>query len=117
MDRISVPGYMSISVPAYGATLTNFPSPVMRRSMGRPALNLEETKVRLNAGQKERIIALVGEQRMSAYIRETLEKRLLEDEAAAATGQAGPGNQPMPSRNGRKPGLLKDLPRSGAKRP
>ncbi|MGE8128921.1 hypothetical protein ACQKQD_18270 [Methylobacterium sp. NPDC080182] len=51
--------------------------------MGRPALNLEETKVRLNAGQKDRIIALVGEQRMSAYIRETLEARLQKDEAAA----------------------------------
>jgi hypothetical protein len=58
----------------------NFPSPVTARRMGRPALNLEETKVRLAAGAKSRIIALVGEQRMAAYIRDAVEEKLQRDE-------------------------------------
>jgi hypothetical protein len=58
----------------------NIPSPVMARRMGRPALNLEETKIRLAAGAKARIIALVGEQRMAAYIRDAVEEKLLRDE-------------------------------------
>jgi hypothetical protein len=73
---------VSISVPAYFGVLMHFPSPVMRRRMGRPALNLEETKVRLNAGMKDRVIALVGEQRMASYIREAVEERLRRDEEA-----------------------------------
>lgn len=58
----------------------SFSSPVMSRRMGRPALNLEETKVRLSAGAKARIIALVGENRMAAYIRDAVEEKLQRDE-------------------------------------
>lgn len=84
MDKITVPAYMSISVPAYEAILTNIPSPVMGRRMGRPAMNLEETKVRLNAGAKERIIALVGEQRMATFIRTAVEEKLQREEDSTA---------------------------------
>lgn len=55
-------------------------SPVTSRRMGRPALNVEETKVRLNAGAKKRIAALVGENRMSAFIREAVEEKLAREE-------------------------------------
>lgn len=44
--------------------------------MGRPPLNVEETKVRLTAGSKQRISALVGENRMAAFIREAVENEL-----------------------------------------
>lgn len=65
-------------------------------AVGRPALNLEETKVRLNAGQKDRIIALVGEQRMAAFIREAIEEKL------AAT-EAQPPRKPSSARERTKP--------------
>lgn len=52
--------------------------------MGRPPLNVEETKLRLNAGSKQRIAALVGKQRMAAYIRDAVEEKLLRDEKCAA---------------------------------
>ncbi|BAU93332.1 hypothetical protein MPPM_4727 [Methylorubrum populi] len=52
--------------------------------MGRPAMNLEETKVRLNAGAKERIIALVGEQRMATFIRTAVEEKLQREEDSTA---------------------------------
>jgi predicted DNA-binding protein len=50
-------------------------------------MNLEETKVRLSSGQKERIIALVGSKAMAAFIREAVEYELQRregDEAAKA---------------------------------
>lgn len=56
------------------------PSPVTTRRMGRPPLNVEETKVRLNAGSKQRIAALVGENRMAAFIREAVEEKLSREE-------------------------------------
>lgn len=68
----------------------------MRRRMGRPALNLEETKVRLNAGQKDRIIALVGEQRMAAFIREAIEEKLAAAEAQAPRKQSSVRNRTKP---------------------
>ena len=58
----------------------NFSSPVMTRRMGRPPLNVEETKVRLNAGSKQRIATLVGENRMAAFIREAVEEKLRREE-------------------------------------
>ena len=48
--------------------------------MGRPSLNVEETKVRLTAGVKDRIIALVGKQRMAAFIRDAVEVALAKAE-------------------------------------
>lgn len=87
---------VSISVPAYFGALMKIPSPVKGRRMGRPALNLEETKVRLNAGMKDRIVALVGEQRMAAFIREAIEEKL------AAT-EAQPPRKPSSARERTKP--------------
>lgn len=48
--------------------------------MGRPALNVEETKVRLTAGAKQRIIALVGKNRMAEFIRAAILEKLERDE-------------------------------------
>lgn len=49
--------------------------------MGRPPMNVKETKVRLTNEQRQRIIALVGDQRMAAFIREAVDEKL-EREAA-----------------------------------
>lgn len=49
--------------------------------MGRPPMNVKETKVRLTDEQRQRIIALVGDQRMAAFIREAIDEKL-EREAA-----------------------------------
>lgn len=67
-----------------------FQPPVTRRRMGRPAMNLEETNVRLNAGSKKRIASLVGENRMSAFIREAVEEKLKREEKAAAAAHKRP---------------------------
>lgn len=71
---------MSISVPAFLWLLMQIPSPVITRGMGRPAMNLEETKVRLNAGSKARITALVGENRMAEFIRVAVEQAITDAE-------------------------------------
>jgi predicted DNA-binding protein len=44
--------------------------------MGRPPLNLVETKVRLRDDQPERIEALVGANRMATFIREAIDREL-----------------------------------------
>jgi predicted DNA-binding protein len=44
--------------------------------MGRPSLNVIETKVRLSADHRKRIEALVGENRMAQFIREAVENEL-----------------------------------------
>lgn len=44
--------------------------------MGRPPLNVKETKVRLTQEQRERIEALVGPNRMAVFIREAIEAEL-----------------------------------------
>lgn len=44
--------------------------------MGRPSLNVKETKVRLTDDQRERITALVGPNRMAGFIREAIEEKL-----------------------------------------
>lgn len=54
----------------------NFSSPVTARRMGRPALNVKETKVRLTDEQRRRIEALVGPNRMALFIREAVEAEL-----------------------------------------
>jgi len=48
----------------------------MGRRMGRPPLNVKETKVRLTAAQRQRIEALVGPNRMAEFIREAIEREL-----------------------------------------
>lgn len=44
--------------------------------MGRPPLHVKETKVRLTDEQRQRIEALVGQNRMAAFIREAVENEL-----------------------------------------
>ena len=49
--------------------------------MGRPPLEVKETKVYLAPGQKERIVALVGTYGSSKFIREAVETELLRRES------------------------------------
>lgn len=49
--------------------------------MGRPPLNVKETKVRLTDEMRARIEALVGPNRMAAFIREAIENELTKREA------------------------------------
>lgn len=49
--------------------------------MGRPPLNVKETKVRLTDEQKSRIAALVGGSKMAAFIREAVDRELERREA------------------------------------
>ena len=81
---------VSISVSAYRGLLITFPSPVMTRRMGRPAMNLEETKVRLTAGAKARIITLVGDNQMATFIRHAVDEaiRRAESEKQKANGRS-----------------------------
>lgn len=52
--------------------------------MGRPPLEVKETKVYLAPSQRERIAALVGTYGSSKFIREAVEAELLRREAEAA---------------------------------
>lgn len=67
---------MSISGDAFSMTLTNFSGTDTPTRMGRPPLNVKETKVRLTDEQRQRIEALVGPNRMAAFIREAVENEL-----------------------------------------
>lgn len=49
--------------------------------MGRPPLNLQDMKIRLSQETKERIVALVGNYRIAAFIREAVENELARREA------------------------------------
>ncbi len=51
--------------------------------MGRPPLNAIETKIRLTAVARARIVALVGEYRMAVFIREAIDAELERRERAA----------------------------------
>lgn len=57
-------------------TLTRFQGTDMGHRMGRPSLHVKETKVRLTDEQRQRIEALVGPNRMAAFIREAVENEL-----------------------------------------
>ena len=50
--------------------------------MGRPPLQVKETKVRLTDEQRQRIAALVGTYGMAAFIREAVEAELQRRENA-----------------------------------
>lgn len=56
--------------------LTNISGTDTPPRMGRPPLNVKETKVRLTDEQRHRIEALVGKNRMAAFIREAIEAEL-----------------------------------------
>lgn len=54
--------------------------------MGRPPLNVRETKVRLSEEARLRIEALVGPNRMANFIREAIENELARREQSQAAG-------------------------------
>lgn len=60
--------------------MTNISGTVNPRRMGRPPLNVKETKVRLTDEQRRRIEALVGPNRMAVFIREAVEAELVRRE-------------------------------------
>lgn len=61
--------------------MTNFPGTDSKARMGRPPLNVKETKVRLTLETRDRIEAIVGPNRMAAFIREAVENELARREA------------------------------------
>lgn len=56
--------------------LTDFSGTVTQHRMGRPPLNVRETKVRLSDEARRRIEALVGANRMAGFIREAVDNEL-----------------------------------------
>ena len=56
--------------------------------MGRPPLNLRETKIYLSADQKARIEAIAGINRMSAWIRAAIDSELDRQEADARNARS-----------------------------
>ena len=56
--------------------LTSISGTVTGSRMGRPPLNVVETKVRLPAGTGERIDALIGKNKRAEFIREAVEAEL-----------------------------------------
>lgn len=56
--------------------MTDAAAPAIARPMGRPPLNVKETKVRLTDEQRDRIAALVGTYGMSKFIREAIDNEL-----------------------------------------
>lgn len=69
-----------------GRILTNIPGTDTASRMGRPPLNVKETKVRLTDEQRQRIEALVGPNRMAVFIREAIDNELERREAEASKG-------------------------------
>lgn len=60
-----------------GGALTHFPVSDTSARMGRPPLNVKPTLVRLPDDVRERIVALIGPNKMAAFIREAVEKELV----------------------------------------
>lgn len=56
--------------------LTDIQGTVTPARMGRPSLNVKETKVRLTDEQRAKITAIVGPNRMAVFIREAIEEKL-----------------------------------------
>lgn len=56
--------------------------------MGRPPLNVKETKVRLSEESRRRIEALVGPNRMAEFIREAIEAELKRREQLTGSSPA-----------------------------
>ena len=50
--------------------------PKAKKAMGRPALGVYSTNVRLFDEQRDRIVKLVGARGMAAFIREAIEREL-----------------------------------------
>lgn len=64
--------------------LTHFPVSDMPRRMGRPALGIKPTQVRLSEDDRERIRELVGDSGMASFIREAVSEKLRREERKAA---------------------------------
>ena len=64
--------------------LTHFQGTDTPPRMGRPALNVKETKVRLTDEQRQRIEALVGPNRMATFIRDAVDREIARREAEKA---------------------------------
>jgi hypothetical protein len=65
-------------------TLTSAEVAATPSGMGRPPLNVKETKVRLTDEQRQRIEAIVGKNRMAAFIRDAIEHELERREAGTS---------------------------------
>jgi hypothetical protein len=67
---------VSISDIALETILTEIPISDIPRRMGRPALGIKPTLVRLSDEVRERIRTLVGDSGMAAFIREAVDREL-----------------------------------------
>ncbi|NOV21502.1 hypothetical protein C6558_23195 [Ensifer sp. NM-2] len=63
--------------------------------MGRPPLNVKETKIRLSPATKERIKALVGNYGIAAFVREAIENELARREGGPSTSERACGPSEM----------------------
>lgn len=61
--------------------------------MGRPPLNVKPTVVRLAEDVRRRIVALVGENRMAAFIREAVDNELRRRERESTKSSKNAGSQ------------------------
>lgn len=62
--------------------MTSFPIPDTGVRMGRPALGIKPTQVRLSEEVREKIRALVGDSGMAGFIREAIDRELKRREKA-----------------------------------
>lgn len=73
--------------------MTNFPSTVIPRRMGRPPLAKDSkttlTGIRLTDETRDRIVALVGANKMAAFIREAIEGELERRERQKKSDEGG----------------------------
>lgn len=65
--------------------MTIAPALDSRPRMGRPPLNVKETKIRLSPDARERIVALVGPHRMAEFIREAVDAEIKRREKSLKT--------------------------------
>lgn len=63
--------------------MTAYAIPDTARRMGRPALGMKATQVRLPANLRERIERLVGQNQMAKFIREAVENEIERREKAS----------------------------------
>lgn len=73
--------------------MTDYPIPVTPGRMGRPPLNVKPTVVRLAEDVRRRIVALVGENRMAAFIREAVDNELRRRERESTKSSKIAGSQ------------------------
>lgn len=69
--------------------MTDAPESDIGKRMGRPPLNVKETKVRLTDEQRRRMEALVGTYGMARFIREAIDAELERREQLRLSGHTG----------------------------